>query len=29
MDAFVDVDRWGMEDGRVGRIENGGNLKLK
>ena len=20
---------WGMEDGRIGRIENGGNLKLK
>ena len=27
--VFVGVYWWGMEDGRVGRIENGGNLKLK
>ena len=25
---FVDEGRWRMEDGRVGRIKNGGNLKL-
>ena len=28
MGAFVDVDLWGMEDGCVGPVENGGNLKL-
>ena len=26
---FVDGGIWGMEDRRIGRIENGGNLKLK
>ena len=25
---FVDGGIWGMEDGRIGRIANGGNLKL-
>ena len=29
MDVFVDGGIWGMEDGRIGRIANGGNLKLK
>ena len=29
MCVFVDRGIWGMEDRRVGRIENGGNLKLK